>query len=423
MTRAASGGLLLAVIALSWAALGVYWAHIVLVPAPILPPGFFVELFEIPDTTRPERFFVMLLRESSLLLAVFVLPGLALAAAAWRAGARRLPPVAAALCAAALAGSLFPVFQAHRVADAEGVPLSLSGYLSGYSFGTDRSPRTVTYARPDGSGEELRLDVWHPDGEEPSAREHPAVVVVHGGGWRSGTRSQFARWNDWLAGQGYVVFDIDYRLAPPSRWRAAPADVSCAVEWVKENADRYDVDPERIALMGRSAGGHLALLTAYAETQPYTRSAGFPSGCGDGSADVAAVAAFYPPTDLVGLARGGHLAGMDTFLGGSLRAVPGRYHHSSPLERLSAGDPPTFLAHGGRDEIVPVEQSELLAGRLRRTGVPYDLVALPWANHTFDFLWGGWGTQITRPTLDEFLSRHLAPDAPPEARPGAGTAE
>lgn len=416
MRRNASGmwRFLFMVAALFWLAFGLYWAHIIMIPDPLLPPRFFVELFEIPDTNRPERFFIMLLRESSLLLAVFALLGLVLAVAAWRAGARRSSLVAAVLGVATVAVSLVPAVQAYRVASSEGVPLSLYGYFKGYSFGSDRSPQTVTYSGPSGAGEELQLDVWQPDpSERRTAEERPAIVVVHGGGWRSGTRSQFARWNDWLAGQGYVVFDIDYRLAPPSNWREAPADVRCAVGWVKENATRYNVDPERMALMGRSAGGQLALLTAYAEGAPYTGGAPM-SGCGASyveDTDVAAVAAFYPPTNLTSLSRRGYLGGMDTYLGGSLQTVPGRYRQSSPIAHLSAEAPPTFLAHGGNDEIVPSGQSELLAERLQSAGVPYQLVNLPWANHTFDFLWGGWGTQITRPTLDEFLSRHLESSA------------
>ena len=90
---------------------------------------------------------------------------------------------------------------------------------------------------------------------------------------------------------------------------------------------------------------------------------------------------------------------------------------------MDPGDPPTFLVHGGDDEIVPPGESELLAVRLRAAGVPHRLVALPWANHTFDFLWCGWGSQMTRHTLEEFLESHLqtpvtAGDAPREGRDG-----
>jgi acetyl esterase len=202
-----------------------------------------------------------------------------------------------------------------------------------------------------------------------------------------------------------VVFDIDYRLSPPPSWREAPADVACAVGWVKRNSDRYGVDSERVALMGRSAGSQLALLTAYEGG----RATPTP-GCAARDAydtGVAAVVAFYAPTDLSRLSSMGYLPGMDRFLGGSLGAVPRRYHHLSPVSHVDPSDPPTFLAYGGDDQTVPPGQSELLGERLREAGVPHRLVELPWANHTFDFLWGGWSAQITRSALKEFLEDHL----------------
>jgi acetyl esterase/lipase len=359
----------------------------------------------------------MLFKETSLLLAAFASIGLVVCALAARAGARKGSIVSAALCAAALAVSLVPVVQATRTASAEGVPLSLSRYVSDLTpvperF-TDRTPETVPYARSGGGV--LKADVWEPpgaakgpgsrSGPDVAAQGRPAVIVVHGGGWRSGERSEFPSWDAWLAGEGYVVFDIDYRLSPPPSWQAAPADVACAVGWVKQNAERYGVDPERVALMGRSAGSQLALLTAYEG-----RRATPAPGCAARDAHdtgVAAVVGFYAPTDLSRLASGGYLPGMDLFLGGTLDAVPGRYRHLSPVSHLDPADPPTFLVYGGDDQIVPPGQSELLGERLREAGVPHRMVALPWANHTFDFLWGGWGSQITRSTLKEFLEHHL----------------
>jgi acetyl esterase/lipase len=109
----------------------------------------------------------------------------------------------------------------------------------------------------------------------------------------------------------------------------------------------------------------------------------------------------------------GYLGGMDRFLGGTQAVFPERYRLSSPVARVDSGDPPTFLAHGGDDRIVPPEESELLAEELQEVGVPYRLVKLPWANHTFDFLWGGWGSQITRSSLEAFLESHL--QSPEEA--------
>ena len=181
------------------------------------------------------------------------------------------------LCVTIAVASLVPVAQATKTSSAKGVPLSLTGYFADLApvperF-ADRSPEAVPYARS--GSEDLKADVWEPPGDakdpgrrsgpDVAAQERPTVIVVHGGGWRSGERSDFPSWDAWLADEGYVVFDIDYRLSPSPSWRDAPSDVACAVGWVKENATRYSVDPERVAIVGRSAGGHLALLTAYTE--------------------------------------------------------------------------------------------------------------------------------------------------------------
>ena len=149
------------------------------------------------------------------------------------------------------------------------------------------------------------------------------------------------------------------------------------------------------------------LLTAYEEKRGATAP-----GCAARDVQdtgVAAVVAFYSPTDLVRLSSMGYLGGMDGFVGGSLGTVPERYLHLSPVSHVDPGDPPTFLAHGGDDRTVPPGQSELLGVRLREAGVPHRLVELPWANHTFDFLWGGWGSQITRYSLKAFLDSNLKP--------------
>ena len=402
-------------ISLLWALIGLLWAQVILLPKPLLPPLFVAELLgDVPSATTTERFVVMLFNETSLLLCAFALLGLIPAAAAYVAGARASSLVAAALCAVSVAVSLTLTAEARKTAAAEDVRLSLPGYFA-TPVAAEEPPETATYSRP--AGGDLKVDVWRPKGAEGSLAEeggHPAVVVVHGGGWRSGTRGEFPDWSAWLADEGYVVFDIDYRLAPPPSWQDAPGDVRCAVAWVRENSGRYGVDPERVALMGRSAGGHLALLAAYSGG-----ATSLPAGCEAGEerdTTVAAVAAFYPPTDLSRLSSSGYLAGLDRFLGGPRRAVPDRYRLLSPVARVGPGDPPTFLVHGGDDEIVPAGESELLAGRLRDAGVPYRFVGLPWANHTFDFFWGGWGAQITRSSLEEFLRSRLA--ATPEAGRG-----
>ena len=274
----------LAVVALGWAAVGLVLGLMSVLPTPnlgLLWPNLVLDVL------------AMFVEGYSLLLAAFAVLGIALAALARRAGLRRISVVAAVLGVVTVVVSLVPVVQGWRTASQEGVALSLSEYLSFPSVG---SPETVTYARPE--GEELQLDVRRPpdQGDTAGPARRPAVVTVHGGGGMLGGRGEDVLWSEWLAEQGYVVFSIDYRLGLPPRWQDATGDVKCAVGWVKENAGRYGVDPDRIALMGRSAGGFFALLAAYTEGDPR-----LPPSCGVRDTGVEAVAAFYAPTDFTGL--------------------------------------------------------------------------------------------------------------------------
>lgn len=376
----------------------------------------------LPARTFTLWVLTVLAKESSILVTAFALFGLVLVPLAHLSGAPKRAAIAAALGAAAIVLSLAPVAQAWRTASAEGVSLSLSEHFEDLSFEVEREPETATYTYT--GGEELKLDVWRPPGstsgvDEPGGR--PAVILVHGGGWGSGTRSKTPRWDAWLAEQGYVVFDIEYRLSPPPRWEDAPGDVKCAVGWVKANAARYDVDPDRIALIGHSAGGHLALLSAYSEGDGR-----LPPSCAVEDTGVSAVAAFYPPTDLRRLYgmewpwSSPNVVGLDStrrYLGGTPSTHPTRYRISSPTAHVDPGDPPTFLVHGGADRLVPIEQSERLAQRLREASVRHRFVELPWANHSFDhafdFSWSGWGTQITQSALEAFLDHNLAAQSAP----------
>jgi acetyl esterase len=267
----------LAATALGWAAVGLVLAFMSVLPTPNL---------QLLWANLVLYLIAMFAQGYSLLLAAFAVLGIALAVLARRAGLRRSSLVAAALGVVTVALCLVPVVQGWRTASQQGVALSLSEYLSVPAIS---SPETVTYARP--GGEELKLDVRHPSDQSDTAGQElrPAVVTVHGGGGVQGGRSEDTLWSEWLAEQGYVVFSIDYRLGLPPRWQDASGDVKCAVGWVKENADRYGVDPDRIALMGRSFGGHVALLAAYTEGDRR-----LPPSCDVPDSGVAAVAAFLP---------------------------------------------------------------------------------------------------------------------------------
>ncbi|WP_119067128.1 alpha/beta hydrolase [Aggregatilinea lenta] len=260
-----------------------------------------------------------------------------------------------------------------------------------------RVTRDVLFAAPDGYP--LRLDVYEP---EQADGPRPAVVVVHGGAWFQGDKSTYAfGWHDrWLAAQGYVVFDVQYRLS--GRWPAPLNDVKCAIRWVRANAARYGVDPGRIALVGRSAGAHLALMAAYTAGDP-AYAAGCFSGEGAPEDEVQAVVASYAPSDLRlwSAEPGGAIAAL---LGGLPDEIPDLYASASPVSHVRSGLPPTLLIHGQRDRLVPPAHSELLANHLRAAGVKTVLLRIPWGRHGVDSLLVG----LTGPMIQYDVDRFLA---------------
>jgi acetyl esterase/lipase len=277
--------------------------------------------------------------------------------------------------------------------------------------------RDVEFAAPD--GHPLRLDVYqapHPTEREPQAdgASRPlssAVIVIHGGSWSRGAKSDFETYDRWLAAGGRVVFDVEYRLANSSqRFPAQLTDIKCAIAWVKNHAAQYHVDPERLALLGRSAGGQLALLAAYTANDP-TRQ---PASCDARGTSVRAVISFYGPTDLAwDYTHPGRPDVIDTprvlenYLGGSPASAPQAYASASPFEHVSAQSPPTLFLHGGHDQLVRPENVERIIPKLTAAGVPFTYVYLPWANHGFDYNFNGWSSQIAQAEIVKFLDGHL----------------
>lgn len=310
----------------------------------------------------------------------------------------------AVLVVAATVVVTVPLMALSRTAETYGVPLSTSqGLVGGLNLGRPDPERSRTYAHA--GGQELKLDVWRPP--EQAEGKRPAVVWVHGGSWARGTRGATPRWNAWFVERGYTVFDIDYRLRPQPNWETAPADVACAVGWVKAHAAEYGVDPDRLVLAGVSAGAQLALRVGYTAG---TADAAKPS-CEGPDAQVAMVIALYGPTDLD---RAWQVSNrrwkrpLEGYLGGTPEQVPERYRVSSPSEHVRPGLPPTLLAHGERDTVVQYEQMARLTGALDRADVPHVALGLPYGTHAYDVAWGAFTSQITRGVLDRFLAQHLS---------------
>jgi acetyl esterase/lipase len=219
------------------------------------------------------------------------------------------------------------------------------------------------------------------------------VVLVHGGGWDRGDRRELAGLNRWLAARGVAVATFDYRLAPAHPWPAQAEDLRVVIGWLRENAAKLGIDPERLTLLGRSAGGQIAVATAYGETLPGVR----------------AVVALYACHDMefVWSIRSEHDALnshklMSQFLGGGPDddEARARFRSASGEKLVHAGAPKTLLVHGKLDELVWCRHSERLAAELEKAGVPHVFIELPWATHAAEAnLHGPAGQLITEAVL------------------------
>jgi acetyl esterase/lipase len=239
--------------------------------------------------------------------------------------------------------------------------------------------RDLEYARPGGTS--LALDLYRPRGARGRL---PVVVFIHGGGWREGDKAGGpSQTTAVLAGYGYAVASINYRLSTQAPFPAQIQDCKAAVRWLRAHADQYGLDPDRIGAWGKSAGGHLAALLGLAGDKPEWEVGEHL----DQPSTVRAVCDFFGPTDLTNLG-GGPLAReriemLRQLVGGLLREKQAELREASPLSYVSRGDPPFFIAHGVDDELVPMAQSQSLYQALRAKGVPATFLAVRKAGHGF----------------------------------------
>jgi len=301
-----------------------------------------------------------------------------------------------ALCALAAAGLLRPAAQAWWLGRGlGGAAFSFARLYAGTSPGP-ASVRTEVFARPD--GQELKLDFYRPGAAgDALPPPRPCVVVIHGGGWDGGDRTQLAGWNPRLVARGYAVAAISYRLAPRSVWPAQGEDVRAAVAWLKTNAARLGIDPARLVLLGRSAGGQLATAVGYGARDRAIRG----------------VIALYAPHDMPfawSVSREDDALNsiklMRQYFGGppDAPAQVARYESASGQLLATKDSPPTLLIHGVPDTLAWYRHSERLAARLTELGVPHTHLQLPWATHGFDFNPDGPGGQLADYAIARFLA-------------------
>jgi len=267
-------------------------------------------------------------------------------------------------------------------------PFGLADLFMGLSQPKVRHQHLM-FAAADGTP--LSLEVYQP----PTSGDHPAIVTIYGGAWRSGEPTQHVNFNTYIAAQGYTVVAIDYRHAPRHLFPAQLQDVQAALQFIIQQAANYEIDSTRIAVMGWSAGAHLALLAAYqSNTIPIRAVIDYygPTNLGDGYYDP-------PSPDPINTK-----AVLEAFLGGTPSQVPTQYKLASPINYVKPNLPPTLLIYGDRDHLVKPFFGQQFYDRLRATNNTAILIRLPWAEHAFDSVFQGMGNQVALYYTERFLA-------------------
>jgi len=271
------------------------------------------------------------------------------------------------------------------------------------------SPETVWehdipfYTIP-GTDRQLLCDIWRPANGQVSGL---AFIYYHGGGWTTfdkdfGTRPFFHH----LVAQGHTVMDVAYRLCPEVDIYGMIGDVKRAIAWMKDNASRYGVNPERVVIGGASAGGHLAQLAGYAHGHPVLT----PEDLMSVDLSVCGVISYYGPTDLLAMYQHmnlqklegqppvpigtkvdpkkafGYAGRLDILLGGWPKDVPNMYQLTSPITHVHPDCPPTLLIQGKQDFVTSVDATCALHTKLVDAGVPAINIVFPCTDHAFDIL-------------------------------------
>jgi acetyl esterase/lipase len=261
--------------------------------------------------------------------------------------------------------------------------------LSVPAAGQERKPEVrlesdVVFARV--GTRELKLDLAMP---KDDVGRLPAIVCIHGGGWVGGDRKQMKQTIETLAEHGYVGISPDYRLAPRDRFPAPIEDCKAAVRWLRANAATYHVDPQRIGVVGFSAGGHLACLLGVTAKEDGMEGEG---GNADQSSAVQAVVSFFGPTDLAQAvwSKEAQAKNLIPLLGGTPEEKAEAYRKASPMTYTGKSATPFLFLHGTEDRIVPFQQSQQLAEKLQRAGVSARVVPVVGEGH-------GWrGEKLTK---------------------------
>lgn len=245
-----------------------------------------------------------------------------------------------------------------------------------------------------GGGRKEKADLYLPSNPQ-SGQKFPAVLIIHGGGWSMGNKRAKREVNigTTLAQNGYVGMSINYLLAneanPGPTWPQNLYDCKTAVRWLRANAERLQIDPTRIGVIGGSAGGHLAAMVGLCggELDPP----------GEGDTRVQCVVNLYAPVLWF------EQRDLDMFRKTRAEA-PELYQQADPRTHIDRNDPPMLIIHGTADNIVSVADSEALAAAMKTKGASYQLEIIPDAPHSFHLQPK---QRDLRPLVLEFFDKHL----------------
>jgi acetyl esterase/lipase len=251
-------------------------------------------------------------------------------------------------------------------------------------------------------GHSLKLDLHRPTAEKP-----PLIVYVHGGAWRAGSREDVP-----IAGlleQGFAIASVDYRLSTQARFPAQIHDIKAAIRFLRAKTDELRLNTARIAIIGSSAGGHLAALVGV--TNGERELEGDTGGHAEQSSAVQAIVSFFGASNLESILAQStehglkvRVPALQLLLGGQPREKPALAHLASPVAHLDAKDPPLLLIHGDADPQMPPEQSQEFVRVCEAAKVPVQFVNVPGGKHGGPEFYDDARLGI----VADFLRKHLA---------------
>lgn len=254
----------------------------------------------------------------------------------------------------------------------------------------------IEFSNPD--NQHLLLDMGRPTGAGP----YPAVMCIHGGGFRAGDRHGYDEMVKTLARRGFVAVTVEYRLSPKYQFPAAIYDVKAGVRWLRANAKKYHINPDKIGVMGGSAGGHLAqFLGVTGDVKQFEGDGGNPKQ----SSSVTCVVNYFGPSDFTkSYGKSVDAAQvLPLFFGGNLQQEPRKHIVGSPLYWVTPNSSPTLCIHGTKDNYVAYEQAVWIVDKLKASGVEAELMTMEGAGHGF----GGKDAERADAAMFEYFEKHL----------------